>query len=95
MGAVEAFLVFALLSAPLALLVYALFDASKYAEKTWETAGKTRMIWMAMILVFGCIGPILYLTMVRPRLREIEPDAAATDLDPGNDDPATDNPNSR
>lgn len=85
MGALEGLFIFLLLTVPLALLVFALFDSSKYAEATWDAAGHTRMIWMAVILLFGCVGPILYFAMIRPKLREIEPDAKAVDLDPGND----------
>ena len=65
--------------------MYALFDSSKYAEATWEEAGQNKLFWTVAILLIGCVGPILYLTVTRPKLRRIEPDAAAVDLDPGND----------
>ncbi len=85
MGAVQAFLIFSLVSLPLGLLVYALFDSGKYEEATWEAAGQNKMFWTVAILLIGCLGPILYLLVTRPKLRRIEPDAAATDLDPGVD----------
>lgn len=85
MGAVEALLIFSLLSLPFGLLVYALFDSSKYEEATWEAAGVNKMFWTVAILLLGCIGPTLFLLVTRPKLRRIEPDAAATDLDPGVD----------
>ena len=85
MGAGEGFIIFLLVTMPFGLLAYALFDSSKYAETTWEAAGLNRMNWTIAILLVGCFGPILYLLSVRPKLRSIEPDAAAVDLDPGND----------
>ena len=85
MGVVQAFLIFLLFTLPLGLLVYSLFDSSKYSEATWEAAGLNKMFWIVAILLIGCIGPVLYLTVTRPKLRRIEPDAAATDLDPGVD----------
>lgn len=85
MEAIVTLLVFVLLTVPLALLVLALFDSSKYAEATWEAAGHIRANWMIIILLVVGIGPILYFTKVKPKLREIEPDAAAVDLDPGNE----------
>ena len=85
MGATELLLLFLLVTVPFGLLVFALFDSSKYADATWETAGQNRMFWTVGILLVGCIGPLVYLTIARPKLREVEPDAAAVDLDPGND----------
>lgn len=85
MAAILTLIVFCLLTIPLALLVLALFDSSKYAEATWEAAGHIRANWMIIILLVVGVGPILYFLTVKPKLRTVEPDAAAVDLDPGNE----------
>lgn len=86
MGAVQGFLLFLFFTIPLAMFIYALFDSSKYAEATWELAKLDRKNWTIAILLGVFFGPMVYFLQARPKLRKIEPDAAAVDLDPGNDD---------
>jgi len=58
---------------PLALLVVALIDAGKYDDATWAGAGQNKILWIVLVIFMGCLGPILYLTMIKSRLRAIEP----------------------
>lgn len=86
MGALQGFLIFVLFSTPLAMFIYALFDSSKYAEATWELAKLDRKNWTIIMFLVLFLGPIFYFVKARPKLRAIEPDAAAVDLDPGNEE---------
>lgn len=58
---------------PLALLVVALLDAVKYEDATWQASGQNKVLWVVLIVLLGCLGPILYLTVTKPRLRAVQP----------------------
>ena len=67
-----------LVSLPLAWSVVALLDAARRPEWAWALAGRTRVLWMLLIL-FGMITLIVgvfvstwYLLRIRPELRDAE-----------------------
>lgn len=64
------FLVIVLLFAviPFALLVYALIDLVKRPAHQWEAAQQSQVVWVLIVLLIGCIGPVIYLMVAKPKL---------------------------
>lgn len=54
---------------PFALFMVALVDALGYDDSTWRAADQNKVLWVLLIVFLGCLGPILYLTMTKPKLR--------------------------
>jgi hypothetical protein len=65
-----------LLLVPLALLVLALVDLVQRSDAEWSHAGQDRLTWVAIVLVVGLVGPVLYLALARPRLDRARLDLA-------------------
>ncbi|HUG08143.1 MAG TPA: PLDc N-terminal domain-containing protein [Acidimicrobiia bacterium] len=49
--------------------VWALVDALRAGETVWQASDQSQTVWMLVILLAPVLGPILYLTLARPRLR--------------------------
>jgi hypothetical protein len=60
-----------LLLIPLWLLVWALIDLLRRPRIQWQKADQNQIIWALVIIFIGIIGPILYLTIARPKLRDV------------------------
>ena len=67
LGALELLIIVFMLF-PFALMVVALIDAVRRDRTVWDAAGQNQIVWILLILLIGCIGPILYLTLARPKL---------------------------
>jgi hypothetical protein len=59
-----------LVLAPLALLVWALVDLLRRPQSEWAAAGQNQIVWALVVVFVAVLGPILYLTMARPRLED-------------------------
>ena len=59
---------------PITLLVFAVVDLARRPEWQWTATEQNQVLWMFVILLICCIGPVVYLIVVRPRLNA----AAAT-----------------
>lgn len=53
---------------PIVLLVLAVVDLARRPEWQWTAAEQNQVLWMFVILLICCIGPVVYLIVVRPRL---------------------------
>lgn len=58
---------------PFALFVVALIDLLTFDNSTWEAAGQNKVLWLLIVIFVALVGPILYLTMTKPKLRAIQP----------------------
>ncbi len=47
---------------------WALLDLLKTSTSQWERAEQNQLVWAIVIIVLFAIGPILYVTMARPKL---------------------------
>ncbi len=68
LGLVELIAVLLLLVVPLALLLVALMDLARRDSDEWTKAGQNQVVWALIVIFVGLIGPILYLTIVKPKL---------------------------
>ena len=59
-----------LVLAPLALLVWALVDLVRRPQSEWAAAGQNQIVWALVVVFVAVLGPILYLTIARPRLED-------------------------
>ena len=59
-----------LLLVPVVLMVVALVDLVQRGDAEWVAAEQDRMTWLFVTLLVALIGPVLYLTVARPRLDE-------------------------
>lgn len=53
---------------PFALLVYALIDLVRRPAHQWEAAEQSQVVWVLVVLLIGCIGPVIYLLVAKPKL---------------------------
>lgn len=53
---------------PLALLIVALLDVARRDSDDWTKAGQNQVVWVLIVIFVGLIGPILYLSIVKPKL---------------------------
>jgi hypothetical protein len=60
------FILFALVS--LGLLIWALTDLLRRPTSDFTHSGQDRLLWALVVVFVGLIGPILYLTIARPKL---------------------------
>lgn len=51
------------------LWAWSLFDAVRFTDNVWRAAGQTKVLIVVLIVIFGPLGSILYLTAVRPSLK--------------------------
>jgi hypothetical protein len=51
------------------LLLWAGVDAALRSERAYRSIGQRRPVWLAVALLVPTLGPLLYLLVVRPRLR--------------------------
>ena len=65
---VELPILIVLLATPILMLV-ALIDLLGQPSSNWEATDQDRLIWLLVVVFVAIVGPILYLTMARPRLR--------------------------
>jgi hypothetical protein len=57
------------LLAPIGLLIWALVDLLRRPQDQWTEAGQNQLVWALVVVFLAVIGPILYLTIARPQLR--------------------------
>ena len=53
---------------PFGLLVWALVDLAPRPTWEWQASQQNQIVWVLVVLLVGCVGPILYLVVARPRL---------------------------
>ena len=64
------FLVFALVGlVTFVIWIVALVDALRIADREWDRAGQSKLLWVLLIALLGVVGAILYFAMARPTLR--------------------------
>lgn len=56
------------------LHIWSFVDVSRMPEASWVDAGFDRGTWSLMVLFVFVVGPILYLSRVRPRLSRASAD---------------------
>ncbi len=59
-----------LLLAPIGLLIWALLDLLRRPQDQWTTAGQSQLVWALVVVFVAVIGPLLYLGIARPQLRD-------------------------
>jgi hypothetical protein len=62
------FFVLAIVAAPLGLLLWALLDCLQRPDWTYRRSGQDRVVWIIVIAFVGCVGPVVYLLVARPKL---------------------------
>lgn len=67
------FVVFFLLFAvvPIVLLVLAIVDLARRPAWQWSAAEQNQIVWVLVILLIACLGPIIYFVVARPRLEAV------------------------
>lgn len=68
LGLVELIAVLLFLVVPFTLLLVALVDLARRDSENWAKAGQNQIVWVLIIIFVGLIGPILYLSIVKPKL---------------------------
>jgi hypothetical protein len=58
------------------LTIVALVDLLRRPASAWELSDENQAVWALVVIFLAVIGPILYLTIARPKL------AAATTITP-------------
>jgi len=51
------------------LPIWALIDMARRPDEGWRRIGQSRLAWTILALFLGPLGALLYLILVRPRLR--------------------------
>ncbi len=69
-GIVE-LLVFVFALAFLVLPVWTAIDAALKPDLAWKAIGQNKVVWVLVNLFTSIIGPLVYLAVIRPRLRAI------------------------
>jgi hypothetical protein len=78
MDAAALFVILVLMVIPaIAFFLWALVDALRTPLRVWEEAEQHQLLWVAVVVFVTLIGPILYLLIARPRLREAGADGGA------------------
>ncbi|MFN8104671.1 MAG: PLDc N-terminal domain-containing protein [Acidimicrobiia bacterium] len=62
-------LYFAVIVAAIVLFIWALIDCLRYPDQAWEAVGQQKIVWILVIVLVGCIGPLLYFFIPRPKLK--------------------------
>lgn len=57
------------LTVPLALMLVALIDVLGHSEDDFSAIGHSRSVWMVSVVILLALGPILYLTLAKPKMR--------------------------
>ena len=70
-GIVVVLVVLPLLVASLALPLYYIIDAAKRSTADFENADANKTLWIVLPFVFGIVAAIVYLAVVRPKLRSV------------------------
>ena len=50
-------------------LVWAIGDILRHTGTEWDASGQSQGLWTIVVILSAPIGPILYATIARPRLR--------------------------
>lgn len=61
----------------LALPVLALRDMFRYPAVMWRRAGRSRLVWAAVVVLLPVLGAAAYYAFVRDRLRAVRLDRGA------------------
>ena len=70
-GIVVVLVVLPLLVASLALPLCYIIDAAKRSTAEFENADGNKTLWIVLPFVFGIVAAIVYLAVVRPKLRSV------------------------
>jgi hypothetical protein len=54
-----------------ALWIWSLVDALRFADREWAAAGQTKVLWVVLIVFLGLIGSLLYVRLARPALAAV------------------------
>ena len=41
----------------------------RYPDQAWEAVGQQKIVWILVIVLVGCLGPLLYFFIPRPKLK--------------------------
>lgn len=55
--------------AVLVLFIWGLIDCLRYPDQAWDAVGQQKIVWILVIVFVGCIGPLLYFFIPRPKLK--------------------------
>ena len=53
--------------------IAALVDGARHPRDVWERSGRSQVLWIVLLLVFGVFAAAFYFLSVRPKLRAIPP----------------------
>lgn len=69
-GAIASFAVFWFVAAalPIVLFLIAALKCLGHREDVWRATGQQQVVWILVILLMPCLGPILYLAMAQTRI---------------------------
>lgn len=51
------------------LFIWGLIDCLRYPDQAWDAVGQQKIVWILVIVLVGCIGPLLYFFIPRPKLK--------------------------
>ena len=54
-----------------ALTVFAIIDVARRPRSDWERSGQNQIVWALVVLFVSVIGPVAYLLVGRPKLRNL------------------------
>lgn len=62
-------LYFVLIIGAIVLFIWALIDCLRYPDQAWDAVGQQKIVWILVVVLVGCIGPLLYFFIPRPKLK--------------------------
>lgn len=51
------------------LFIWGLIDCLRYPDQAWDAVGQQKIVWILVIVLVGCLGPLLYFFIPRPKLK--------------------------
>lgn len=64
-------IVLVVLVVPFALMVLAVIDLARRPAWQWEAAQQNQIVWAVVVVLIGCVGPLIYLLLARPKLEAV------------------------
>jgi|GEM_PF-4944368 len=68
LGAPELLILFVVGVLPILILVWSIIDIVRFDDHAWATAGQNKVLWIVFVVLFGCVGSLVYALIARPKL---------------------------
>lgn len=62
-------LYFVVIIGAIVLFIWALIDCLRWPDQAWDAVGQQKIVWILVVVLVGCLGPLLYFFIPRPKLK--------------------------